>query len=296
MSTLISVLTCALLAMTIAPDHVVAPPRSSWLRIPQSSQAFEVASVKPKGPFRGPAEIGVTFLPGGRVVAVNAPIFLLLKVAFGSSERQLDEKGVPADLLNEVFDIEAKAGVNALADSASQEARDARLRVMLQTLLVDRFKLKFHRETREVPVYALDIAPGGPKLKSSPAGRACPEGSRCGQLSGGPSSGVKGLDVEISELVDTLISFGDRHVVDHTKISGKFDIELPPWSRAFVDRIDNPAEPSGDPNDPSIFAVLRRTLGLQLVATKGPLEILVVDHIERPTPNAPLAVFGGGSR
>jgi uncharacterized protein (TIGR03435 family) len=280
-------------AAVVTLAAIVSAESSITVRRSPALQAFEVASIKPKGPFRGPAEVGVSFLPGGRVVAVNAPIYLLLMVAFGSSEHQLELKGVPAGILNEVFDIEAKAGPgeqDALPDGAPKEARDARLQLMLQRLLVDRFKLKFHKETRELPIYALTVAPGGPKLTASPANRECPPDVRCGHMPGGPASGIKGLNVEISDLVDTLISFGDRHIVDRTGINGKFDITLPPWNRSTQVSTTAAAsgmEPAEDPNNLTIGALLRRELGLRLESIRGPLEILVVDHIERPTPNAP---------
>jgi uncharacterized protein (TIGR03435 family) len=76
-------------------------------------------------------------------------------------------------------------------------------------------------------------------------------------------------------------------VVDRTGIKGKFDIDLPPWNRSAqgISPADNAQEPAEDPNDPSIFAVLRRQLGLRLESTRSSMDIHVVDHIERPTPN-----------
>jgi len=189
--------------------------------------------------------------------------------------------------LNEVFDIEAKAGVHALPDSAPKEARERQLRLMLRTLLAERFKLAMHTETRDQPLYALTVAPGGPRLRPSPQGRTCPAGERCGHLDGGPASGVKGLNVTIADLVDTLISFGERHVIDRTGITGEFDIDLPPWNRAaqsIAPAVDDGHEPVEDPNGPSIFVVLRQ-LGLRLEPTRGPLALQVVDHVERPTAN-----------
>jgi uncharacterized protein (TIGR03435 family) len=276
--------TLTLVTLAVLPVRIGEPSRPAILRAPQARHAFEVASVKPRGKFVGPAEIGVSLLPGGRVVAVNAPIYLLIEVAFGVSGKQIDMKNADRDLLEEVFDIEAKAGPDGLPDSASPDASNARLRLMLQTLLAERFKLKLHKETRELSAYALVVAPGGHKLKPAPAGRVCPAGTRCGILPGGPASGLKGLDVEFSKLVEVLTIFGERHVIDRTGLTGRFDIELSPWSRS----LSRPAalnEPGDDPNDPTIFAVLQRTLGLRLESIKAPLEILVVDHIERPSPN-----------
>jgi len=218
------------------------------------------------------------------MVGVNAPIYLLIAVAYDVSERQLDLRTVEKNLMSEVFDIEASAGANALPESAPREARSQRQRQMLQSLLAERFKLTIHKETRDMPQYALVAAPGGARLKPSPAGRACPAGERCGKLSGGPASGIRGLDVEIATLADYLTTFGDRQVQDRTGIKGKFDIDLPSWNRSSM---FGPSEPNGreraeDPNDPSIFEVLPRQLGLRLESIRGPLDTYVVDHVERP--------------
>jgi uncharacterized protein (TIGR03435 family) len=238
--------------------------------------------------------VGVDFLPGGRVTAENAHIGLLIMAAYGISSKQFDftpvaqsklfgKTGVP-----DVFDIEAKAGANALPDSAPAEERNRQLRGMLQTLLADRFKLKLHVEKRDMPIYALVVGPNGPRLKRSPEGRICPEEARCGRMLGGPASGIRGLDVEIAELVDTLTGFEDRAVVDRTGLKGNFDIELRSWSRPWVPRRTAPddaiVERQEDPNDGTILNVIQ-SLGLRLESTRGPADIYVIDHIEAPTPN-----------
>jgi uncharacterized protein (TIGR03435 family) len=178
--------------------------------------------------------------------------------------------------------------------TAPVEERNQQLRRMMQSLLADRFKLVLHREQREVPVYALVLAPSGSKLQPALADRKCPDrpdptdrfAARCGVLSGGPASGVKGFDVDIAKLVERLEGFGDRLIVDRTGLKGRYDISLPPWNRSTVIQPVNDArEPAEDPNGPSIFTVLQQTLGLRLESTRAQVEIYVVDHIERPTPN-----------
>jgi len=158
---------------------------------------------------------------------------------------------------------------------------------MLQTLLADRFKLALHTEKREMPMYALVIGPNGPRLKRSPEGRTCPEGATCGRMAGGPASGIRGLDVEIADLVDTLTGFEDREVVDRTGLKGKFDIELPSWTRPWIPGRpvdDGIVERREDPNDPTILGVIQ-TLGLRLEPVRGPVDIYVIDRVETPTPN-----------
>ena len=280
---------CVLCALFIA---VVSPLRAvSTFREPaaQGRSEFEVASIKPKGPFKGPAMVGVDFLPGGRV---NAHIALLVMAAYGISPKQIDLQPIAQSNLfgsgvPEVFDIEAKAGVNALPDTAPVEDRRRQLRSMLQTLLADRFKLVLHTEKREMPMYALVVGPNGPRLKRSPEGRTCPAGATCGRMAGGPASGIRGLDVEIADLVDTLTGFEDREVVDRTGLKGKFDIELPSWSRPWIPGRpvdDGIVERREDPNDPTILGVIQ-TLGLRLEPVRGPVDIYVIDHVETPRPN-----------
>jgi uncharacterized protein (TIGR03435 family) len=277
-------------AALISPLRVVGAIAPATAQSSETRQEFEVASIKSRGPFK-PGMTGVQFLPGGFMRAENAGVALLTMAAYRLSPKQLDFKNLQnqsgfKDLMNEVFDIEAKAGVNDLPESAPLEARRHRHALMLQTLLADRFKLVLHKETREMPMYALVVAPGGPRLKPSPAGQTCPTETRCGTLGGGPASGIKGVNVPISELVSDLTFFGDREVIDRTGIEGHFDIELPSWSRPWVPaQPDNDRERPEDPNDPPIFTVLQNTLGLRLESIRGPLDVYVIDHVERPTPN-----------
>jgi uncharacterized protein (TIGR03435 family) len=170
---------------------------------------------------------------------------------------------------------------------------------MLQTLLADRFKLMLHKEQRDMPLYALVIAPNGLKFQPSLSDRKCPKqrpedpwvarfGFSCGIISGGPSSGIKGFNVDTAKLVETLGNFGDRQVVDRTGIKGTFDVDLPPWNRSAqvpAEPLDQPVRDREDPAGPSIFTVLQEKLGLRLESIRGPADIYVVDQVERPTPN-----------
>lgn len=287
----VTVLWAALFTVMISPLRVVSATAGAAAQSSEGRQEYEVASIKPKGPFKGPAMIGVEFLPGGLMRATNAPVSLLITAAYRISPKQLDFKNVASekgfsDLMNEVFDAEAKAGINEPPESVPPAERRHRHALMLQTLLEDRFKLVLHKESRETDMYALVVAPNGPKLKPSPADRPCPPGTTCGHLAGGPANGVRGLDVPISALVSTLIDFGERQVIDRTGLAGRFDIQLPPWSRPWLPpRQSNPQERSEDPNDPTILTVLQDSLGLRLESIRGPMDIYVVDHIELPTAN-----------
>jgi uncharacterized protein (TIGR03435 family) len=217
---------------------------------------FEVASIKPKV-FR-PGRVGIQFLPGGLVRGSQAPIRMIISAAYGISLKQLDLNRVDKSLQEEVYDFEAKAGANALPANASAQARNQQLRRMLQTLLADRFKLVLHKEQREMPVYLLVVAPTGLKFQPSLSEPKCPEGRPCGVLSAGPASGLKGVNVDMGELVEKLEFFADRQILDRTGIKGHFDVELPPWNRSIIQPVDDGHEPVEDPSAPSIFTVLQK--------------------------------------
>jgi uncharacterized protein (TIGR03435 family) len=275
-----------LLITVISPLRAVGTsPERRALQVAGALPEFEVASIKPRGRSQGPYMLGADFQPGGRVSATNSPLFSLIIAAYNLSFKQL--RG-GHDVLSESFDLDARAGANSLSADAPVEVRNAQLRLMLQKLLADRFKLAIHKETIETPLYALVVAKNGPRLKPSPPDFKCPEGARC-SLGGGPAGGIKGRNVEISELVDVLTAFADRPVLDRTGIHGRYDIDVPSWSRSPQQpptggELDG-SEPGPNPLDPSLFVVLQEQLGLRLEAIRGPHDVYVVDHVERPAPN-----------
>jgi uncharacterized protein (TIGR03435 family) len=233
---------------------------------------FEIASVKPNRT-TGPARLGVAFLPGGRVSA-TAPLALLIAVAYDISMRDI-VGGQP--LLSDRFDIEARAGVSAVSPDAPAEDRTRHLRLMLQSLLAKRFKLAIHTDTKETPIYALVVTKSGPGLRPSPADRECPD-LPCGSVGGGPATGLRGYNAEVSTLADALTLFLDRPVIDRTSLRGRFDIVVPPWrSRDASQEVTT--------LDASVFTLLEEQLGLRLEPTNGPRDVYVIDHIEAPTPD-----------
>jgi len=196
--------------------------------------------------------------------------------------------------MKERFAIDAKAPASALPPERATFDQTIRamapvLQEMLKTLLAERFKLAGHIEKREVPLYALVVGSKGPKLK--PAERDCapktPTDDPCGGQGGGPAGGLRLRGAEVAMLAEMLNSLLDRSVVDRTGIEGRYDIDLPPWNPGLPLRdqsADPDPEPQPDPGAPSISTVLQ-PLGLRLEPIRGPLEIYVVDHVERPTPN-----------
>ena len=174
---------------------------------------------------------------------------------------------------------------------------------MFQALLEDRFKLKIHRETRQGPVYALTRAGGALKLKPFPEGSCLerpvtrpapppPAGKRyCDQqiLFVGPSLKAEGVTlIEFSKLLNLIL---DRPVVDQTGLTGRFNIHLEFARDQATARLpegfggEGTAPPPSDPSRPTIFTAVQEQLGLKLMPARGPVESLVIDHIERPSEN-----------
>jgi len=227
-------------------------------------QTFEVASVRlNKSGVRGGT---IEFAPGHeRFVMTNMSLGALILVAYDITVRQLSG----AELLGpECYDIAAKA---------ERPATRAEMLEMLRRLLAERFRLTVRRETRELPVYALTVGKGGPKLKQV----STPEKDAGTPLvpahAGGSEAGTGHLifkNESMSEFAWALSrtqATGDRVVVDQTALKGTYDFELK-WVREGAE-------------GPSIFEALPEQLGLKLDSKKAPVELVVIEHVERPTEN-----------
>jgi uncharacterized protein (TIGR03435 family) len=249
---------------------------------------FEVASIKLNKSNDG--RMMIMPARGGRFTATNVPLQLLITIAYRIKDFQLS--GAPPWLNSERYDVEAKA--------EGDPGFDATL-PMLQTLLEDRFQFKFHRETKELPVYALVVAKAG---KLHQAGGECgprpdsppppPEPGKlpsppCGGFFGFPGR-LSGQKVGITELIDPLSRFTGRVVLYKTNLTGKYDINLDytPDQAEFQSLLGGAPSmplPPSDPNGPSLVTALQEQLGLKLESQKGPVEMIVIDHIERPSEN-----------
>lgn len=261
---------------------------------------FEVASVKPS--FNRSVQ-NVRPLPG-RLTA-DATLQILIQYAYGVQPFQVvDAAGW---LQPRRYEIDAKADGNTNRNQ---------MFLMLQSLLEDRFQLKIHRETRDMPVYALVAAKGGLKLpppkesgcidspadaapewaggRMAPPGQAAPAPTLCGSaglalvptapLLPGGGARMQGGKIAMPEFVRKLSLLLDRSVIDKTGFAGLFDLQLD-----FVADETTPAMPPPPPGSdmpgPSLPQALRQQLGLQLESTKGPVGVIVVDHAERPSGN-----------
>ena len=245
--------------------------------------AFETAVVKPTAPdSRGGT--GVRNYPGGRMTADNMTLKEL--VAFAWRVQRFQITGEPAWASSLHYDITAKAPGNPGPD---------RLREMLQPLIEERFKVQLHRETRDMPVFALTVdpdrklAPGLSETKESACASPPCESLAAGSLSAGRSS-INGQGVKMPALAALLSRILDTTVVDKTGRDGSFDIHLrwlPDPKQEFGGRAPQPPPGAKVPpaTGPSIFAAVEEQLGLKLEAQQGPVEMLVIEHAERPPGN-----------
>ena len=258
---------------------------------------YEVASIRPRK-FGSGGMISWDFRPDG-FTAKNITLQMLIRMAYGVEDYQIS--GAPKWLNAETYNVEAKLD-GAVADKLRKltfDQRSVEQQPMLQALLVDRFKLTLHRETKELPVYALVIAKNGPKLQEARPGDTYPngmkdlEGHGHGDIMRFGTGILTGQGVPIVFLVRMLSQQQLGHpVLDKTELTGKYDFTLqwtPEENRAPMFKgtrdggqgPDNPADSSG----PSIFTAIQEQLGLKLEAQKGPAEVLVIDHVERPSEN-----------
>ena len=228
-----------------------------------STPTFEVASIKPNKSGDGSWSSGcanggaLSTVPAGRCMATDVSLKILIATAYNISIFSMDQhiQGMPAGM-SERYDVDAKA------ESAS--ATEAELRLMLQAMLADRFKLKLHEETRDVGGYVLVVAKGGPKLKT-------PEEYRRNATGTAPIRLLMGAH-DASMLATMLSGRLGQPVVDRTNITGN-----------YVYNLEAPSP--DDPSPPSIFTALQEQLGLKLESQKVPLKVLVIDHAERPSEN-----------
>jgi len=282
---------CALSAQAAAPAATAAPPAKDASAAPL---AFEVVSIKPDK--SGGMTMTMRFmLPPDGITVTNLPLFDLMRQAFGVSEDRL--LGAPGWTDTERFDIEAKV---APEDAPKlKDLKTAERLAMLVPVFEDRFGLKFHHETRNLTQYVLVIAKGGLKMKEAAPGETYPNGMH--PPSGGSGAGMMRMQpgelsaqaVSMQILVRQLSFNLGSTVVDQTGLTGKYDFDLK-WTPEVSSGITaGPSEsgqpggnpPSSDNTGPSLFTALEEQLGLKLEAKKAPADVIVIDHIEQPSPN-----------
>jgi uncharacterized protein (TIGR03435 family) len=281
-----------------------SPAIDSGQKAAPTRMEFEVASVKqnisdlPQRPYSNfPMGFGDIYSSnGGHLIARNWPFFFYLQFAYKMTDGQVEAamEQVPDWTKTARFDIEAKVEGDPTKDQ---------MRLMMQSLLAERFNLKIHHETRQVPVFVLVLAkPGkrGPKLVPHPASdTSCsnapsvPEPAAARTVVGGfpvtcgvlenlppsfPGSFAWGYrNATMATIASQMMSFGmlDRPVIDQTGLTGNYDFRI-----QFT-----PESPGFDAPGPTFIEALKEQAGLKLVPGKRPIDIIIVDHLERPTEN-----------
>jgi uncharacterized protein (TIGR03435 family) len=228
-------------------------------------QAFEVVSIKQSTEPEGSSNWHSS--PAGSLRMHNQTLKALIRIAYKVRDAQVS--GGPKWLDSDRYHIDAKA---------SGPASDSQLMILLQSLLAERFKLALHREQKPLPGYALTVAKGGVKMQRAELGGPSRSNSNRGHMT------ATGLSME--RFAQTLWGMTGSPVSDETHLSGVFNFTLD-WTREEDRPIipgDTPApvaaaDPSAPPN---IFAALQDQLGLKLEPRKIPMEILIIDHAEKP--------------
>lgn len=284
--------------------------------------SFEVASIKPNN--SGSGAVGIGMRPGGFFTATNVPLKLLIRQAYRLQDFQI--LGGPSWINTDRFDIEARAEAGAIPPPTGppDPTQPNPMALMLESMLQERFQLKVHRETRELPIYTLVVARDGSKMKLSadqnpqrgavpspplgppppPPGLAGPRGEPGFGGRGGPGTMPPGsMRIGRGNLVANTASMGSlinmlsqqvgRPVLDETGLTGMFDIELqwtPEGGAPGPFGAGGPggpevAPPAADASGPSIFTAIQEQLGLRLESTRGPVEVIVIDSVEKPSEN-----------
>ena len=246
-------------------------PALAWLMVTGVAVAqttpFEVASIKPSKDLSN--ETYVMQDQSGNLTGHNATLKALIRTAYAVRDHQI--LGGPAWMDSERFEVLAKPHVRA--------ATSAEFRQMAQALLSDRFGLQLHRETRELPVFALTVGRNGPRLVEWRQA----VGPACGYMAGRLTC----TKVTMAILADSLARRLGRSVIDKTGLLGTYDLTLE-WT-PDENQVPGPAEngkaQARDSGGPSLFSAIQEQIGLKLETAKAPVETLVIDDAHKPSEN-----------
>jgi uncharacterized protein (TIGR03435 family) len=253
-------------AVASSPDATQSQPPPTRLPI------FAVSVIRPNN---GGSNIkgsmsSYNFTPSG-LEAINVTPQTLLRVAFNLEDNQILE--TPAWAKSERFDLQTKVDA-ADAEALKSLTREQRTQ-MLQQLLEDRFKLKSHFETRDLPMYSLITLKTGAKVKEvQPV--VGPDGKKSSGGAGWGNGEIKANAIAIDQFAHILTQQLDRTVINKTNLPANYDFTLK-WA------LDDSTHT--DATGPSIFTAVQEQLGLKLEPGKAPIQVLVIDHIEHPSEN-----------
>jgi uncharacterized protein (TIGR03435 family) len=253
-----------------------------------SPQGFDVVSIKPSDPSVQGTNIGIS--PGGSFEARGVTLKMLISQAYDVRDFQIS--GAPGWVETERYDIITKDAVKGpseedlgkMTDAGRDEFRD-RILGKLRALMADRFALKVHKETKDLTVYALMVAKSGSKLGAAPD-----DGTHGSSLNSSRANDGKtlmtGKNLPLSSLIRFLSGQVGRPIIDKTGLTGKYNFTMtysPDLNRPpdITEGHSGLIETSG----PSIFTALQEQLGLKLDSQKAPVEILVIDSVQKASDN-----------
>lgn len=261
-------------AMPILTDS--SPRAEAGAKLP----AYDVASVKPNK--SGDNMMRIMNTPDG-FSCTNINLKTLIANAYGIRQDLIS--GGPGWVDSMGFDVNAKISGEDLAAYKKLTARQRNS--LLVPLLVDRFHLKVHHETKVLPMYDLVLAKGGSRMKMEPPVPPSPDAAKDpeaakprGMITMGPGM-LKGEGIPMTSIANQLAYALEATVVDKTGLTGTFDFELK-WTPD-----DAPPANEADSAEPnvSIFAAVQEQLGLKLQPTKGPVDTIIIDHADQPSEN-----------
>jgi uncharacterized protein (TIGR03435 family) len=247
-----------------------APPKSMPA---DANPSFEVATIKPSKP--GVPGKALVMRDARTFVTVNYSVADLISFAYSLHPRQIT--GAPSWVESEQFDIQGTPDPAGMPNLKQ-------IQTMVQKLLADRYKLTFHRDKKELSVFALTVAKTGQKLTPS-----------TGDPNGAPGMGFGGLgmmfgrNANLGDFCATMQSTVlDRPVVDQTGLTGRYDFQLK-WTAddsqfpGLKGQLPPPKEDAEA--QPDLFTAIQQQMGLKLEATKAPVGVIVIDHVEKPSEN-----------
>jgi bla regulator protein blaR1 len=239
---------------------------------PAGTLEFDAVSVKESNPNSTNGTV-ISVTPGGTLHVVNATINLI-ETAYDVRSFQIEGGPKWADAAK--YDVDATPGTRPLG-AAAPPPDWTNVRLKAQALLKDRFQLQLHRETRTGSIYSLVIAKAGVKSSGLSATQSPHRGINAGQGT------MLGEAASTADLTSKLSKLLGRPVTNNTGLEGNYDFKLE-WTPDL-----GPSAPGGEPAEtsvgPSLFSALQQQLGLRLEATKGPVDVLVIDHVDKPSDN-----------
>jgi uncharacterized protein (TIGR03435 family) len=273
----LSIAAAPLLQAQQPPAPTIPPPAAAPVKLP----TFDVISVKVNN--SGSRNISMGSSPDG-LHGTNVPAQLIFKQAFAFAFNDSLIFGAPAWAQTTRFDIDAKVSGSDVA--AFKALTNDQLRPMIVQILTARFQFAYHVESRMLPEYALVVAKGGSKLQPfQPGNDANGQPKRSGRMQVHDGA-VTAQGVPLEPLIHFLSDRVGRPIEDKTGLTGIYDFTLQLGNEGHDSPASGPDPNSADASTgPSIFTALQEQLGLKLDAEKGPVQVLVIDHIEMPAAN-----------